>query len=122
MIRERIEFIEHYISLLTFFRFEKDGPELEEKYIRYAVSDMAGHFFVKNNLNPGTQVSFELEKRLWTEKQIELIVDEQYKPDFFAFCEEKYYDRESFKKRIMELNPYDLVLIVSIKEVNHEEN
>lgn len=121
MINERIEFIEHYIGLLTFFRFEKDGPELEEKYIRFAVSNMAGHFLTKNNLNPGTQVSFELEKRLWSENQIESIINEVWNPNFFVFGE-KYFDRESFKKRIMELNPYDLVLIVSIKEVNHEEN
>lgn len=116
MIKKRIEFIEHYISIFTFFRFEKDEPELEKRYIRFAVSNMAGNFFVKNNLNPGTQVSFELEKHLWNEKHIELIVDENWNHNSFVFGGEKYFDKESLIKRIKELKPYDLVLIVSIKE------
>lgn len=120
MTSERIEFIEHYFDLYTFWRLEKENPEKTEKYIRAIVSSMTGTFFSKNNLISGMKVTFELEKRLWPDKHIELIVDEIWNPNFFVFCEEKYFDKESLRKRIKGLNPYDLVLKVSIKEENNE--
>lgn len=121
MIKERIEFLEHYFDLYTFWRFEKENPKGTEEYIRAVVSNMTATFFYKNNLLPGMKVTFKLEKRFWGEKHIELIVDEIWHP-YFVFCGEKYLNSESLKKRIMELNPYDLVLIVSIKEGKYEEN